>query len=440
MHTQTNSQTRLESVLRRTTSRPFRFKFSVLYIGIVGAVAFLNGLANCRTGLIFDATSVIGLLLLALLALEWYEEARFRSSPPLRAGLVQLVLRIGLIEAMVAMDCTKTAVFLYPMIPYSAYFSLGARSSTALSLFYVAFYAWRTSQGQPAWYIDPGKSGTLMALTFTMLFVPLVAHIIRVDDNRRQETEKLLADLEISHKRLQAYTEQVAELAAAEERVRLARDIHDSLGHSLTAVHIQLEKALAYQERNPREATQAIHDAKQAAADALRDIRLSVGALRSTEAGFDLRLELEKLVRSQDTQALSVGLEFSGDESLYSRSARTAFYRVAQEGLTNIHKHAQARHVFLRVIFDEKSARLVLRDDGKGFNTQFWQGSVGEGESLNGGANNIDFGYGLRGISERLELLQGRLSIQSDPQKGTVLTAEVPRVHESEAENFDEVV
>ncbi len=120
------SQLSLEAVLRRTTSRPFRFKFSVLYIGIVGAVAFVNGLANCRTGLIIDATSVIGGLLLGLLALEWYEEARFRSSPPLRTGLWQLALRIALIEAMVMMDCTKTAVFLYPMISYSAYSRLAA--------------------------------------------------------------------------------------------------------------------------------------------------------------------------------------------------------------------------------------------------------------------------------------------------------------------------
>ncbi len=309
-----------------------------------------------------------------------------------------------------------------------------------MSLFFVAFNAWRTSQMNPLWYTDPGASSTMLALTFVMLFVPLVADIIRVDDMRRQETENLLADLEISHLRLQAYTEQVAELSAAEERVRLARDIHDSLGHSLTAVHIQLEKALAYQERSPQQATQAIIDAKQAAGEALRDIRLSVGALRSTDAAFDLRLELEKLTRGMGTASFSVGLEFNGDENLYPRSARTALYRAAQEGLTNILKHAQARHALLRVIFDEKSARLVLRDDGKGFDAQKWQGAAGNGsivgggqalETTNGnmppGGSGLSFGYGLRGIGERLELLQGKLTIQSDPQQGTVLTAEIPR-------------
>lgn len=449
-----SGSSKLETVLRRTTARPFRFKFAVLYISIVGAVAYLNGLANCRSGLVFDATSIIGVLLFALLGLEWYEEARLRSMPPLRVGLGQLALRIALIEAIVWMDCTKTAVFLYPMIPYSVYFSLGSRSSIALSFFFVAFNGWRTHQANPQWYADPGTASTMMGLTFFMLFVPLVAHIIRVDDTHRQETEKLLADLEHSHQRLQAYTMQVAELAAAEERVRLARDIHDSLGHALTAVHIQLEKALAYQERNPVEATQAIRDAKQAAAEALRDIRLSVGALRSSDASFDLRLELEKLARSVDSPALSVTLDYQGleteranpsgqdrhgperqaDESLYSRQALTALYRAAQEGLTNIRKHAKARHVLLRVVVNEKSARLVLRDDGIGFEPQKWLGGVDGGNGAAGNRKGAELdhdllpGYGLRGLRERLELLHGRLTVQSDPQQGTVLTAEIPCV------------
>lgn len=415
-HSEQPSTLSLESVLRRTTSRPFRFKFSVLYITITGAVAYLNGVANCQGNLPFDFNSWIGVILVVLLWLEWFEESRFRSTPPRVVALAMLGLRVLLVEGIVALDCNRIAIFLYPMIPYSAYFAFGARTSVFLSLFYVVYNIWRVGRVDQFWYTNPDAASNILALTFVMLFVPLIAHIIRRDDAHRQETEQLLADLEVSHRRLQAYTEQVAELSAAEERVRLARDIHDSLGHYLTAVHIQLEKALAYQERNPKEATQAILDAKQASADALRDIRLSVSALRSQETEFQLGEALDKLVRGIDSPNLQVSLDISGEESRYPRSTRIALYRAAQEGLTNIQKHAQARHAFLRLNFDDRAARLVLRDDGIGFEP----GDTGGNGSAAGSS------FGLRGIQERLEILNGSLQIQSIPNQGTMLVAEVP--------------
>lgn len=411
----------LESVIRRTTSRPFRFKFSVLYITITGAVAYINGIANCQGSLPFDISSWIGVIMVALLWLEWFEESRYRNSPPRMIALGLLALRIILVEAIVALDCNRVAVYLYPMIPYSAYFAFGGRTSVFLSLFYVVFNIWRISQSEQLWYTNPDAASNMLALTFVMLFVPLIAHIIRRNDSHRQETEQLLADLEVSHRRLQAYTEQVAELSAAEERVRLARDIHDSLGHYLTAMHIQLEKALAYQERDPHESTQAILDAKMAVSEALRDIRLSVSALRSPESEFQLEEDLKKLVRSVDSPGLKVTLDLSGDEGLYSRSTRVALYRAAQEGLTNIQKHAQATHAFLRIVFDENAARMVLRDDGIGF----------EPERLSEIGTSSNNNFGLRGLRERLEMLRGNMQIKSSPNQGTVLMVEIPRVIES---------
>lgn len=414
---ETTSPITLESVLRRTTSRPFRFKFSVLYTSITGAVVYLNGVANSQGSLPVDYKSLIPILLVVLLWLEWFEESRYRNTPPRMIALVLLILRAGLVDAIVALDSNRIAVFLYPMIPYSAYFGFGGRTSVFLSLFYVVFNIWRYSRDAPFWYASPEATSTILALTFVMLFVPLIAHIILRDDAHRLETEELLVDLEISHRRLQAYTEQVAELSAAEERVRLARDIHDSLGHYLTAMHIQLEKALAYQQRNPAEATQAILEAKQAASEALRDIRKSVSALRTPETEFHLGEEIKKLVRGLDSTQLTVNLDISGDESIYSRSTRVVLYRAVQEGLTNIQKHARAGSAFLRVVFDENVARLTLRDDDIGFELNQRNSNGAQGGS----------GFGLRGLQERIEMLRGRLIIQSSPNQGTVLVVEIPR-------------
>jgi signal transduction histidine kinase len=412
-----NARRSLETMIRRTTSRPFRYKFSIFYIGIVGAVAYLNSLTSCSQTFAINPSAGIGLIVLALVGFEWLEQTRFIHNSAGRMTLALLAGRMALIEGAVALDCNGIALFLYPMGSYSAFFAFGGWASTALSLFYVLLVVWRTGQANPEWYLNPEASSYVLAFAFVMMFVPLIAYIIRRDDENRQRTETLLSDLEVSHIKLQAYTEQVAELAAAEERNRLARDIHDSLGHYLAAVNIQLEKALLYQERNPAEATQAIRDAKQAAADALRDVRRSVRALRDSDERFSLAASLEKLLHDINGDSFKINLAVNGDETAYPRSTLVALYRAAQEGLTNVQKHAHAKQVDLTIDLGEHEAQLVLRDDGQGFDPKILHQPI----SL------PQLGFGLRGIQERLDLVRGQLTLQSTPRKGTVLSVVVPK-------------
>jgi len=412
-----NARRSLETMIRRSTSRPFRYKFSILYIAIVGAMAYINSITTCSKPFIIQPSAGIGLIVLALLGLEWLEQTRFSGQPTLHTVLAFLAARVILIEGAVTLDCNQVAIFLYPMIPYSVYYGFGGGVSALISFAYVALVGWRTGQVNPQWYLDSRASINVLAFACLILFVPVIALIIRRDDENRRRTERLLADLEASHVKLQAYTEQVAELAAAEERARLARDIHDSVGHYLTAVNIQLEKALLYQERDPREATQAVRDAKQAAADALRDVRRSVRALREPDERFSLADSLEKLVHETSADSFQINLSLSGDETLYPRSALTALYRAAQEGLTNVQKHAHARQVDLTIDLGEQEAHLVLQDDGQGFDPKI----------LNQPISLPQLGFGLRGIQERLDLVRGQLTLQSTPRKGTVLSVVVPR-------------
>lgn len=412
-----NAMHSLETVIRRSTSRPFRFKFSIFYIAIVGVVTVIESLTSSHQLSVTFPALGISLIVLALLGLEWLEQTRIRHNLTTFRALVLLALRMLLFEGAVALDTNGIALFLYPMGAYSAYFALGGGASIAISFFYVLLVSWRIALAEPGWYRNPEALSYILVFAIVMLFGPLVAHIIRRDDENRRRTEKLLSDLEVSHVKLQAYTEQVAELAAAEERNRLARDIHDSLGHYLTAVNIQLEKALLYQERNPAEATQAISDAKQAAADALRDVRLSVSALRESEERFSLSTSLEKLVNEINHENLDIKFSINGEESAYPYSTLTALYRAAQEGMTNVQKHAHARHVDLTIDLGEREAHLVLRDDGQGFDPNI----------LHQPKSVPQLGFGLRGIQERLDLVRGQLMLQSSPRKGTVLSVVVPK-------------
>ena len=279
----------------------------------------------------------------------------------------------------------------------------------------MAVLAWETGNVGPLKNFD---SVTIIVIfSLLLIFMQVIAGHIDRDQRSRQQMRQLLVELETSHRQLQAYADRVAELAAAAERNRLARDIHDSLGHYLTAISIQLEKAQAYRARDPEEADQAIRDAKQTTQAALRDVRQSVSALRGAEDRFSLRQSLADLVRRMEDGSLEIDYRVAGDETDYAGPVLTVLYRVAQEGLTNVQKHAQARHVLLDVQLGEKEARLRLRDDGTGFDT----------ETLTGLASSPDHGFGIQGLQERLELVRGQMKINSDPQLGTELTVTVPK-------------
>lgn len=406
-----------ELAIPKNVSQPFSFTFELMYIGITGVIAYLNGLARCDNRLWIGGNIELGFLLLLLLSLSWFERRIERLAAPSLWDFILLGIRIALFEGIVALDCTGVALFLYPIVPFNAFFKFGGKVSLLLSLFYVVLTIWRTGLMDSTWYLDVEVTSDLLSFAFVMLFVPLIAYVIRRDEQSRQRTEKLLVDLAISHLKSQVYAEQVAELAAVEERNRLARDIHDSLGHYLTAVNIQLEKALVYQDHNPDEAVQAIRDAKEAAATALRDVRRSVSTLRDPNAHFSLQTALQDLVDSIDSNQLSVEFSMSGDEQKYSPSVLMVLYRAAQEGLTNTCKHAQATHVTLAIQLGEDTAILRLRDDGHGFDPQALEKvMVMQSQS-----------FGLRGIRERLELVRGRLVLNSSPHQGTELVITVPR-------------
>lgn len=401
----------------RVPSQSFRFMFTLTYIGIISPVVYFNGIKRCGSYFLIGGSSGLIAMLLLMLGLEWFELRRIKGARPsiLLAGL--LAIRMALFEGVVALDCSGTSILLYPIIPLGAYYSFGGAWSTVLSIFYAGIALWKVWRVDSMWYTSIEIPSILIAFAFSLLSTQLMARFVRRDDESRRRTEELLVDLEASHLKLQAYLAQLAELVATEERNRLARDIHDSLGHHLTAVNIQLEKALAYQERNPSEAAQAMSDAKQAASAALRDVRRSVGALRNVDERFSLRNALEGLIKRMDDGRLVIELDFQGDEAGYSRLVLMALYRAAQEGLTNIQKYAQASHVILEVEFGEEEARLQLRDDGLGFDPA----ELDEPESPQ------QQSFGLQGIKERVELLRGQMALQSKPQQGTEITVLVPR-------------
>src|SRR6266576_2631377 len=184
--------------------------------------------------------------------------------------------------------------------------------------------------------LNPLSAFLAIAFCFTVVFVVLMARVVCLEkagrireQGSRIRAEELLAEVEHAHRQLQAYAERVTELATTEERNRVAREIHDGLGHALMAINVQLEKALVYYDKQPEEALQAISDAKQVVKEALQDVRRSVRALRTEQEVFACIQGITILVEQLRETALAVDFEVTGSEEQFSNVALLTFYCVA---------------------------------------------------------------------------------------------------------------
>jgi signal transduction histidine kinase len=226
---------------------------------------------------------------------------------------------------------------------------------------------------------EPGAqiSGLLFSIIPWFLFIRLMRQL-RTD---RDRAEGLVQGLRESR-------EETARAAAIAERSRLARDMHDVLAHSLSALALQLEGArlLARDRGTDPEVVDAIERAHHLAGSGLGEARAAISALRGDEMpGLDTLAD-----RFGDHVAISV----SGEPRELASEARLALYRTAQEALTNASRHSAAERVELRLVYEPDGTRLVVQDCGP---------------AMDGGAS-VGGGYGLTGMRERAELLGGRLN------------------------------
>ena len=243
----------------------------------------------------------------------------------------------------------------------------------------------------------------LAAFAFTIAFTIITKQALVARDREG----KLRAELEEANAKLRAYAAQAEELATTRERNRLAREIHDGVGHYLTVVKTQLDVATAICATDPARAKANVEKAAKLTAEALDDVRRSVGTLRTDAARPPLADALKQLLTDSEPPAT---LALEGVPRALSAAAEHTLYRAAQEGLTNIRKHAQATAALVRLDYrDAARVHLEVSDNGRGAAPDAPSG-----------------GFGLTGIRERVELLGGRLESGNRLDGGFVLRVEVP--------------
>ena len=351
---------------------------------------------------------LLAVIMMSLLALDRFEYLRFGEAPPKYVAVLFLLYRLVLIELIGLHVDIYYLSFLYAFLPFIAVMQLGWLAGLFAGFSVWILYVFRISRIYPWWSQNILHVDAFLTFHIMLGFTLTMAIVVLREKRSRQQTENLLKELKQSNQQLRDYADQIETLAIIQERSRLARDIHDTLGHYLTAMSIQLEKATVFFEQKPDAARASMQQSKLLADEALREVRHSVGVLRSAAQTFSLQDALERMINRIQSNNLTVRLDVIGDADTLPDPLLMSLYRAAQEGLTNIQKHANASEVLLRVCVESQSVTMLIQDNGRGFIDQPSQG------------------YGLHGLRERLRLVGGTLDITSQPGTQTQLKILIP--------------
>ncbi|HEY9640183.1 MAG TPA: sensor histidine kinase [Coleofasciculaceae cyanobacterium] len=206
--------------------------------------------------------------------------------------------------------------------------------------------------------------------------------------------------------RIEELTQQVEGLAATLERTRIAREIHDSLGHTLTDLDMQLAVAQRLRSHNPEQAFQAIDTAKMLSGQCIEDVSQALDRMR--RSNFDLNQALTALIE-QVRHNSNLQVQFEVNLPQFSVHKSYQIYCIVKEGIINIQKHAHASQISFYGQLTVEGILLDLKDDGVGFDP-----------------TTLSTGFGIRGMMERSQLLGGKLELKTAPAQGTQIQVLLP--------------
>jgi signal transduction histidine kinase len=206
--------------------------------------------------------------------------------------------------------------------------------------------------------------------------------------------------------------------AQERERQRIARELHDGTGQTLTALGLGFAAASENMEQNPQLAAAQLTELKTMSSQALRELRDLIGDLRpSLLDDLGLVPALQSQVQSfADRTEVKADFVLNGRRRRVQPEIETIVYRIAQEALTNVVKHARASHVIVQIGFDENMLNLEVSDDGRGFDPQ----TIFEAHDGNRQV------WGLLGMQERVALVGGSCVVRSKPGEGTAVQVSIP--------------
>lgn len=316
----------------------------------------------------------------------------------IQIGLILIILTIG--------QNVNNGLWLLALPTVAQSLSLGPAGAAAVTLSLLVgmsglIYAW----GAPLNEVFQFTMAIAAAMVFTLVFTNTAVRA----QQAHAKVEDLATQLSAANQQLREYAVQAEELATTQERNRLAREIHDTLGHFLTIINVQLNAAQAVFDQDPDRAKGAIERAQRLTQEGLVEVRQSVATLRSTPTGNrPLPDVLSSLAAETRATGLVTNVTVTGEPRPLDPRVELTLYRAAQEGLTNARKHAHASRVDLHVNYTSaENVCLTVQDNGVG-------------------TEQMDGGFGLLGLRERVHLLGGQVDVETAPGAGFTLSVQVP--------------
>ena len=395
----------------------------------------------------FSVSVYAGLLTFVVTVLAAYASALAQTDSPLRGSAALPLVVLGAAYMTIGLAVlprleehrARWRVWLYfaiQLLITSAILYLSRLSGfMALVLFPLASNAWDLLPSRQAlgmWlvllavfcgidaalygWLDPLRGGPVVAAG--LVFVGVFTYFAKSERAARAEVERLAGELQTANQKLREYAAQVEELATIRERNRMAREIHDSLGHYLTVINVQLEAAQVLAPNDPERARTALQKAQALAQDGLADVRRSVAALRAApNDSRPLPEAIDQLTTETRAAGIVTHLDVRGTPRALAPQTEQTLYRAAQEALTNVRKHARASRADLTLDYTTADrVRLVIEDNG-----------LGAAENMSGvSAAETTSGFGLLGLRERAQLIGAAVQIRSAPGQGFRLEVEAP--------------
>jgi signal transduction histidine kinase len=400
---------------------------SLLWIGYLAVLAIINQSlwdprqVSLNTLYYYYLLAVVALLCLGLTYWSWIQEKLGRAFLP---GIIAVITVLPMLATWGIIQLFPHTPMLDPqssvtrLIPFFLvsfllvawqykwpYMLLIIFGITGLNLGVI----WSFLSSGPSFFQESGNASFFRgALTVTLIqavvFLAVGFSISFLLSRLRRQQESL----ESANKQLTHYASTLEHLAIIQERNRLAREMHDTLAHTLSGLSVQLETIKAYWDVDTTAARSLLDKSLTSAHSGLEETRRALKALRASPLD-DLGLAgaLSALARDMAARA-NLTLDLSVAEKLppLSPDIEQAIYRVAQEALTNVINHGQAKNILVKLESSENKIKLTIRDDGIGFNAEK-NGKPGH--------------FGLTGIKERAKLVGGELNILSQPGNGTTI-------------------
>jgi len=367
------------------TDEPFaRPALLVAMAGMIAATVVGNAMFSVHAPAVPVLALGAAYLLLITAGWAWGERRGRRVLGPLLVALFALTLAILWVSQQ------ALSLLVFPLL-LLVVLHAGLRWAIAVTVGLTAAAAVQSaSAGLSALDVYLLSSNFVPGAVLTMAFG---AVIVRERDTQRQ---------------LRRFAAQAEELAATRERNRIARDIHDSVGHYLTVVNVQIEAARSIIAARPAAADECLVRAQELARDGLAELRRSVSMLRAgplEQRPFGVALV--ELVDDSRRAGLDATLAIEGAARALAPALEFALYRAAQEALTNVQRHARATVARCTLAYGERAVRLRIEDDGVG-------------------AAATDAGFGLVGMRERVAAVGGTVELRTSPGHGFAIEVHVP--------------